>query len=38
MLSQTVSIMGGGSLGVFVVIGVVIGVVYALNKATAPNK
>ena len=37
MLSQTLSIMVVGWLGVFVVIGVVIGVVYALNAATNPK-
>ncbi len=34
VLSDTLSIMVVGWLGVFVVIGVVIGVVYALNAST----
>ncbi len=38
MLSQTLSIMVVGWLGVFIVIGVVVGVVYALNAATNPKQ
>ncbi len=38
MLSQTLSIMVVGWLGVFIVIGVVVGVVYALNAITNPKQ